>query len=113
MSKPLYQTRPDGAGVNRPVDERGTSWSYAAEWPHELFEKRDGGTAARDLRTVSKGSSRGAGPQKKQGRVRRRGGAADFVHLCKHGQRSVQCLSCPAWHCACPGSPTHVCQEAA
>jgi hypothetical protein len=110
MSKPLYQTHPDGAGVNRPVDERCTSWSYAAEWPHELFEQRHGGTAARNLRTVSKGSSRGAGPQKKQGRVSRRGGAADDVKLCAHGQRAVQC-SC-GWHCGCPGSPAHVCSEA-
>jgi hypothetical protein len=104
---------PDGAGVRRACNERGVSFTYASEWPDELFEKRDGGTAAQNLRTVSKGSSRGAGPLKKQGRVRRSGGSAENVHLCKHGQRSAPCSSCPAWHCVCPGAPTHVCSEAA
>lgn len=103
----------DEVGVARAANERGVSFTHAEEWPAKLFEQRHGGTAAADLRTVSKGSSRGAGPQKKQGRVRRTGGSADFVHLCKHGQRSKQCSSCPAWHCVCPGAPAHVCQEAA
>lgn len=107
------QTARDGAGVLRAVNERGVSFTYAAEWPAELFESGHGGTAARNLRTVSKGSSRGAGPQKKQGRVHRRGGPAQHVHLCVHGQRAVQCPACPAWHCACPGSVAHVCSEAA
>lgn len=87
-------------------------YTFASEWPDELFTQQHGGTAAANLRTVSKGSSRGAGPKVKQGRVRRRGGPADDVHLCKHGQRSVQCPNCPAWHCLCPGSPAHVCQGA-
>jgi hypothetical protein len=109
MSKPLHQVAHDGAGVLRPVDERGTSWGYEAEWG-AVFEQRHGGTAARNLRTVSKGSSRGAGPQKKQGRVSERGGPADDVKRCAHGQRSVQCSGCSAWHCACPGSPKHACE---
>lgn len=91
--------------------------TFEREWPsHAVFEAgvsgmHHGGTAAAGLRTVSKGSSRGAGPQVKQGRVRRRGGPADAVHLCKHGQGSVQCSSCSAWHCLCPGSLAHVCAE--
>lgn len=101
----------DEVGVIRAVNERGVSFTYEAEWPSELFEQRHGGTAAHNLRTVSKGSSRGAGPQKKQGRVRGRGGAADAVNMCGHGQRAAHCGTCHAWHCACPGSPSHLCQQ--
>jgi hypothetical protein len=71
--KPLFQAKRDGVDVLRAVDERGTSWNYEAEW-REAFKRGDVGAA--NMRTVSKGSSRGAGPQKKQGRVygaRRRG----------------------------------------
>lgn len=101
----------DEVGVVRAVNERGVHFTYAEEWPNDLFEKRDGGTAAADLRTVSKGSSRGAGPKVKKGRVRGRGGAADVVNMCGHGQRAAQCTACRVWHCACPGSPAHVCQQ--
>lgn len=107
------QAARDSLGVKRACNERGVSFTYAADWPEELFESRHGGTGAKGLRTVSKGSSRGAGPQKKQGRVRRRGDLAEAVHLCKHGLRARQCSSCPAWHCCCPGSVAHVCAEAA
>ncbi len=43
--------------------------------------------------------------------ARRRG--ADAVTMCAHGSRAVCCSGCSAWHCACPGSPAHVCAEAA
>lgn len=117
--KPLHQMAPDSLGVMRAVDERGVSFTYAHEWPsHEVFEaglrhELGAGTAAANLRTVSKGSSRGAGPMKKQGRVRREGGAADAVAMCLHGQRKTSCARCGAAHCGCPGSPAHACAEAA
>jgi hypothetical protein len=101
----------DGAGVLRAVTDSGVCFTYEREW-------RDLGTgtastAAANLRTVSKGSSRGAGPKVKQGRVRREGGAADYVAMCLHGQRQAQCSRCGALHCGCPGSPAHQCKEAA
>jgi hypothetical protein len=82
--------------------------TYEAEWAG-VFRERHGGTAAANLRTVSKGSSRGAGPKKKQGRQYRAGGAAEDVRRCPHGQRMVRCEGCSAWHCGCPGSPAHGC----
>lgn len=104
--------RCDGAGVLRACNERGVSFTFEAEW-RDAFRERHGGTASANLRTVSKGSSRGAGPQKKQGRVYGRGGAADDVAMCLHGLRAVYCSSCSTWHCACPGSLKHACAEAA
>lgn len=98
----------DGVGVLRAVDSRGTAVTFEAEW-NAVLERGDVGAAG--LRTVSKGSSRGDGPKVKQGRVRRRGGPADDVKLCRHGQRSVRCAC--GWHCECPGSLVHVCLEAA
>lgn len=106
----LRQTARDEMGVLRAVNERGVSFTYEREWPHALFEEGHGGTAAKNLRTVSKGSSRGVGPQKKQGRVRGNGGAADKVEMCRHGNKAVHCSSCRAWHCGCPGSPAHHCE---
>lgn len=107
----------DRAGVARAASESGVAITYANEWPSSaVFErgrigKENGGTAAAGLRTVSKGSSRGAGPLKKQGRVTRRGGSADDVPLCAHGQRQAKCGRCSALHCGCPGSLAHVCSE--
>lgn len=100
----------DGAGVLRACNERGVHFTYEAEW-REAFKRGDVG--AGNLRTVSKGSSRGAGPQKKQGRVYGRGGLADDVTMCKHGLRAVCCSNCRQWHCACPGQQAHACAEAA
>lgn len=110
--KPQHRLRRDQVGVLRPVDEHGTHWSSAAEWG-DAFEHRHGGTASANLRTVSKGSSRGVGPQKKQGRVHGRGGAADNVKLCTHGNRAAQCGGCSGWYCGCPGSVAHSCSGAA
>lgn len=95
-----------GAGVL--IDGKPVRISFAGEW-RAVFERGDVGAA--NMRTVAKGSSRGDGPQKNQGRVYGRGGQAEDVHRCKHGQRSVQCRC--GWHCECPGSPRHVCSEAA
>lgn len=98
-------------------NQRPVRVTYENSWPsHAAFEagrqgKLHGGTAAANLRTVSKGSSRGAGPQKKQGRVYVRGGAADAVELCVHGNRAAYCENCETWHCGCPGSPKHECEE--
>lgn len=100
----------DSIGVFRACDGAGVGFTFEREWA-EVFRKGDVGAAGK--RTWSKGSARGEGPQVRVGYVRRRGGEAEALKLCAHGQRAAQCSGCSSWHCGCPGSAAHVCREAA
>jgi hypothetical protein len=64
-------------------------------------------------RQVSKGSSRGAGPQKRKGAVHVR----EFSPIdwskepprCPCGGAKEKCGSCGDWYCAAPGHLKHAC----
>lgn len=64
---------------------------------------------------VSKGSSRGAGPQKKRGAVHVRASSGidwdKHPPLCKCGQKMIGCFGCGDMYCASPGHVPHRCAE--
>lgn len=67
-----------------------------------------GNVGAQDLRVVSKGSSRGAGPKVKKGRVHPRRFEHPERTACPCGRVMLRCDDCGAFWCNAPGHAAHV-----
>jgi len=65
-----------------------------------------------ETRVWSKGSARGAGPQKQRRSVYvRLGVVAEDTPLCQHGLAMCRCDECGVYFAGHPGQPPHRCGE--
>lgn len=82
------------------------------EW-ERIFASSGAGTGAANLRVVSKGSSRGAGPQVKRGRVYRHAFEGHPARVtCPCGKVKLRCDECGVFWCNAPGHAAHECGRA-